>query len=80
MRKQVTAINALEESIAALDDAALAAKTAEFRSRLEAGEKHDALLPEASPWCARRASGYSACAISTSRVGAWRCTMGVSPR
>ncbi|MCE3027575.1 preprotein translocase subunit SecA [Salinicola sp. DM10] len=47
MRKQVTAINALEESIAALDDAALAAKTAEFRSRLEAGEKHDALLPEA---------------------------------
>ncbi|WP_110676252.1 preprotein translocase subunit SecA [Salinicola sp. RZ23] len=47
MRKQVTAINALEETIAALDDAALAAKTAEFRSRLEAGEKHDALLPEA---------------------------------
>ncbi|WP_251978987.1 preprotein translocase subunit SecA [Salinicola avicenniae] len=47
MHKQVAAINALEASISSLDDQALAAKTAEFRQRLDAGEKHDALLAEA---------------------------------
>ena len=47
MRKAVTKINALEEGLAALDDEALKAKTAEFRKRLENGEKLDELLPEA---------------------------------
>ncbi|GHB30891.1 preprotein translocase subunit SecA [Salinicola rhizosphaerae] len=47
MRKQVEAINALEPEFEALDDAALTAKTEEFRQRLAKGEKHEALLPEA---------------------------------
>ncbi|WP_374302401.1 preprotein translocase subunit SecA [Ferrovibrio sp.] len=45
--KTVEAINALEPEIAKLDDAALQAKTAEFRGRLEKGEDLDDLLPEA---------------------------------
>ncbi len=47
LRPTIARINALEESIQALDDAALAAKTVEFRQRLEKGESLDALLPEA---------------------------------
>src|SRR5690606_31150753 len=45
--KKVDQINALEAQFQALDDEALRAKTAEFRARLEKGEKLDALLPEA---------------------------------
>ncbi len=40
-------INALEPEMQALDDVALGAKTTEFRTRLEAGESLDDLLPEA---------------------------------
>ena len=47
MWKVVEQINALEPSIKALSDADLAAKTAEFRTRLQKGETLDALLPEA---------------------------------
>ncbi len=47
MRKVVTRINALEEAMQGLDDNALRAKTDEFRSRLNEGEKLDQLLPEA---------------------------------
>ena len=47
MRKVVARINALEEAMQALDDNALRAKTDEFRSRLNEGEKVDQLLPEA---------------------------------
>ena len=47
MRKVVARINALEEAMQALDDNALRAKTDEFRSRLNEGEKLDQLLPEA---------------------------------
>lgn len=43
----VARINDLEESIKSLDDAAIAAKTVEFRGRLEKGEPLDDLLPEA---------------------------------
>ena len=43
----VAATNALEPAIKALDDAALRAKTAEFRERLAAGTALDALIPEA---------------------------------
>ncbi|NOY72572.1 MAG: preprotein translocase subunit SecA [Gammaproteobacteria bacterium] len=43
----VDSISALEEKMAALDDAALQAKTAEFRQRLTSGESLEALLPEA---------------------------------
>ncbi len=47
MRPQVEKINALEPSFEALSDDEVRAKTAEFRQRLEKGEKLDALLPEA---------------------------------
>jgi preprotein translocase subunit SecA len=45
--KSVKAISRLEEGIHALDDAALQAKTAEFRQRYADGETLDQLLPEA---------------------------------
>lgn len=47
MRKATEAINALEPTFEALDDAALTAKTSEFRTRLESGESIDKILPEA---------------------------------
>jgi len=47
MYPRVERINALEAEIKALTDAQLAAKTGEFRQRLENGEDLDALLPEA---------------------------------
>ena len=47
MGKVVARINALEEAMQALDDAALRAKTDEFRSRIADGESLDQLLPEA---------------------------------
>ena len=45
--KVVDKINALEEGIKALDDAALLARTAEFKQRYTTGETLDDLLPEA---------------------------------
>ncbi|MGL9759902.1 MAG: preprotein translocase subunit SecA [Symbiopectobacterium sp.] len=47
MRKIVDVINRMEPAIEALSDGELKAKTAEFRTRLEAGETLEALLPEA---------------------------------
>ncbi len=47
MRKRVEKINALEPHMEALSDEELTAKTAEFRGRLEQGEKLDDLLEEA---------------------------------
>ncbi|MEW5248059.1 preprotein translocase subunit SecA [Microbulbifer discodermiae] len=47
MRRAVVKINALEDEYKQLDDAALRAKTDEFRQRLGAGETLDQLLPEA---------------------------------
>ena len=46
-RPLVVRINELEAGLQALDDAALSAKTAEFRTRIENGEPVDDLLPEA---------------------------------
>jgi len=43
----VPRVNALEPEIKALDDAALKAKTGEFKARLKQGEDLDDLLPEA---------------------------------
>ncbi len=45
--KLVGKINKLEDGLQALDDAALRAKTAEFRDKIAAGSELDALLPEA---------------------------------
>ena len=50
-RKTVSKINALEESMQALDDEALKAKTAEFKERLAKGETLDDILPEAFAVC-----------------------------
>ncbi|MDH3592268.1 MAG: preprotein translocase subunit SecA, partial [Planctomycetota bacterium] len=47
VRPLVESINALESSVEPLSDEALAAKTVEFRQRIEAGETVDDLLPEA---------------------------------
>lgn len=46
-RRSVEKINSLEPQFEKLDDAALQAKTAEFRERLAKGETLDDLLPEA---------------------------------
>ena len=43
----IASTNAFEEGMRALSDVALKAKTADFRSRLAAGEEQDALAPEA---------------------------------
>lgn len=50
-QRRVPEINVLEPSVAALDDAALAHKTVEFRERLAQGETLDGLLPEAFAVC-----------------------------
>ncbi|MBR6536122.1 MAG: preprotein translocase subunit SecA [Lachnospiraceae bacterium] len=47
VRPLLEKINKLEESVAALSDEALRAKTTEFKERLAKGESKDSLLPEA---------------------------------
>lgn len=47
MSKAVESINRMEPELEALSDEQLAAKTPEFRARLEKGETVDSLLPEA---------------------------------
>lgn len=47
LNKTVEQINTLDHQFSQLDDAALAAKTAEFRQRLKDGARLDSLLPEA---------------------------------
>ena len=51
LRKTVRKINELGEGIKALDDTALAAKSQEFRQRVEKGESLDQILPEAFAVC-----------------------------
>jgi preprotein translocase subunit SecA len=50
-QKHIARINQLEEGLKALDDAALKAKTDEFKQRFEKGETLDKLLPEAFAVC-----------------------------
>lgn len=47
LQKNIAQINDLETTYAELDDATLAAKTVEFRQRLEDGQTLDDILPEA---------------------------------
>lgn len=47
MTKYVQAINALEPQFEKMSDSSLAAKTADFKQRLESGQSLDDLLPEA---------------------------------
>jgi preprotein translocase subunit SecA len=47
MSKTVSEVNALEPSVSALSDDELAAKTGEFRDRIEQGQTVEELLPEA---------------------------------
>jgi preprotein translocase subunit SecA len=51
LRKTVTAVNALEPMISALDNQALAGKTPEFKRRLAEGTALDDLLPEVFAVC-----------------------------
>lgn len=51
LKKEVLRVNAFEETIKALSDDALRAKTAEFRNRLAQGEKLDAITHEAFAVC-----------------------------
>src|SRR6059036_3231291 len=51
MMPVVQAINALEASLAPLDDAGLRAKSEEFKKRIEDGEPLDEVLPEAFAVC-----------------------------
>ena len=67
LSRSVTRINALESEFEKLGDDALRGKTDEFKQRIANGESLDKLLPERLPWCARRPSGRSACATTTSR-------------
>jgi preprotein translocase subunit SecA len=46
-RKVVAKVNAFEPGLQALDDAALTAKTEQFKARLAAGESLDDIAPEA---------------------------------
>jgi preprotein translocase subunit SecA len=58
--KYVKQINALEENVAALDSAAMPARTAELKAEVAAGKPLDAILPEAfalAREAARRALG-----------------------
>ncbi|MBA4342656.1 MAG: preprotein translocase subunit SecA [Methylibium sp.] len=50
-RRIVQQINALEPQFEGLDDAALQAKTEEFKQRIAAGESLEAILPEAFAVC-----------------------------
>jgi len=50
-RRTVVRINELEPSVAALSDADLAAKTADFRQRIANGEALESVLPEAFAVC-----------------------------
>ncbi len=50
-RKTVEEINAFEAGLQALDDAALQAKTAEFKQKLADGASLDSILPEAFAVC-----------------------------
>ena len=47
IRPLVNRVNELESTVSSLDDAALAARTVEFRERIAKGEDLDSLLPEA---------------------------------
>ncbi len=58
MHKIVDAVNGFESAIAALSDAQIKEKTAEFKQRYQAGETLDKLLPEAFAVC-REASKRS---------------------
>ncbi len=58
-RKQVERVNALEAGIHALTDEQLAAKTGEFRQRVQQGETLDALLPEAFAVCREAAPAFA---------------------
>ena len=63
--RSVNKINALEEGLQALDDAALRAKTDEFRKRSAGGEALDDLLPEAFAVAGKQVGARWVCARST---------------
>ena len=81
LRRTAQAVNEFGPQLAALSDADLQAKTAEFKSRLEQGESLDDMLPETFAVVREAATRRSACGISTCRSWAARCsTKDASPR
>jgi preprotein translocase subunit SecA len=81
MRPTVERINSLEPEFQALDDTALAAKTAEFRDRHEKGESLDKLLPES--FAAVREAAKRALGNVTTTFSSWAgscCMRAASPR
>jgi preprotein translocase subunit SecA len=80
-RRDVEQINALEPQFEALDDAALRAKTDEFRQRLANGATLDDLLPEA--FAVVREAGKRTLKMrhfDVQLVGGIACTRARSPR
>ena len=77
----VDAIASHEEATAALDDAALTARTDQFRARLDAGESIDDILPEAFATvreAAKRTIGQRH--FDVQMMGALSCIRGASPK
>ena len=64
-QRRVPEINAHEPAMAALSDAALQGKTAEFRERLAAVRRSTPCCPRPMRWCGRRRSACWASGIST---------------
>jgi preprotein translocase subunit SecA len=60
----VTQITALEDGLKDLDDEALAAKTVEFRERLETAPSLSRCCPRHLPACASRGGGPSGYGLS----------------
>ena len=65
IRPVVQQVGALEPALRALDDKALAAKTAEFKERIAKGATLDELLPEAFAVVREAAGACSTCGTST---------------
>ena len=80
-QRGVVRINALEAQFEGLDDAALRAKTDEFRQRVAQGATLDDLLAEAFAVAREACKRTLKCAISTcSWLAAWRCIRERSPK
>ena len=81
VRPLVAKINALEEEFKALDDAGLIARTEALKARYAAGERLEALLPEAFANCregAFRALGLRA--FDVQLIGGIFCIKAISPK
>ena len=79
LRPDVAAVNALESSVKSLSDAALQAKTAEFRTKLDQGAPLDSIRHEAFA-VAREASWRVLDPTTFKFWAAMSCTQAKSPK